>query len=747
MRRLAICAAAFCTASALCVYLLPPAWIPFAALTAAFGLLFRKRRLRLFCAALAVGLLFCLLYDAWLAKPAAQLSGSLRKVTFELTDYPETTKYGICAVARLPEESVRGDVLLYLSDVPTETLKPGDRVSVYAEFAAADTLEGDNALYFRAQGVTLLAYARSLPTVTACARIPLRYLPRAAARYLSQTVARIFPQDVAPFLQSLLFGDRSNLDDATQTALSVSGVAHVIAISGMHVSILSAVLLWLLRGHGRRAALLCIPLALFFAVLTGGSASVRRASIMLAILLLAPVFGREYDPITSLSAAALLILLKNPWTIADVGFQLSFSAVLGIFLFTKRLYHALLRPKWLQAAARRKYFGRILRSVLASVATSIGAMLLTTPLTALHFGMVSVSGLLTNVLVLWAVSLTFSLGMGLGLLALLLPKLAALLAWPLAWLPRYVLAVIRFLARLPYAAVYTQNVRILLWLVLAYALLALTLVTRGEKRAAIPLSCMGIGLIAALFFTRLAAQTCEFRISVLDVGQGQCVLLECGSFTAMVDCGGSDATAAGNTAAQYLNAVGRDELDVLIVTHYDLDHMGGVAQLLSRVPVACVLLPDVDAGTENRRAVEAAARERGVPLSYVTQDTCFTAGDAALTVFASVSGAGGNDSCLSALFTQADFDLLITGDLDAAGEYRLMTSHALPDIEVLIAGHHGAKTSTSAAFLEETKPEIVLISVGKNRYGHPADAVLARIEASGAAAYRTDVCGNIIIRR
>lgn len=749
MRRLAICAAAMSVASALCVYLLPLRAIPAVALAALLGLLLprRLRRTRVFCAALAVGLLWCFFYGRCLSMPQRSLPDVPQRITAQIVNYPEKTKWGVRVEARLSEG--KGDtILLYLNGDGTTSLKPGDAVTLYAELTAAKQLEeADSALYYQAKGVRLLGYQKGTCSVAACTQTPTRFLPAVLAHRLSEVVGRVFPADVAPFMQALLYGDRSRMDSQTKSAMSVAGVSHVVAISGMHVSILTAAIYFVLRRFRRAAAWISILLVILFSVMVGGSPSVVRAAVMLTLLLLAPILNRENDAYTSLGAAVLLILLQNPWAIADVSFQLSFGAVLGIFLFTKRVYHALLRPSGMRRMEKLPLCGRLLHFIVGVVSTTLGAMALTVPITALQFGTVSLVGLLTNVLILWAVSLAFSLGLFVSLFALLLPGAASMLAWAVAWLPRYVLMVVRLLARAPCAAVSTQNTWIVGWLLLVYAIFFLLLLTKGPKRLLLPCCCVVLTLAAALFFTRLSAQRCRMRVSLLDVGQGQCVLLESGSFAAMVDCGGSSEDYSGETAAQYLGAVGRDKLNVLIVTHYDLDHMGGVRQLLSRVRVENLLIPDTDPGTENRAALERAAEEFGVPITYVTQDLCMESPYAALTVFAPVSRAGGNDSCLTALFTQADFDLLITGDLDAGGEYRLATTKKLPKVEVLIAGHHGAKTSTSAALLQRTRPEIVLISVGENRYGHPADEVLARIGQSGAAYCRTDESGTIVIRR
>ena len=231
---------------------------------------------------------------------------------------------------------------------------------------------------------------------------------------------------------------------------------------------------------------------------------------------------------------------------------------------------------------------------------------------------------------------------------------------------------------------------------------------------------------------------------MLDVGQGQCVLLASGGKYALVDCGsGSSWYDAGELAAHQLETMGCTELDYLILSHYDKDHISGVAGLLARMDAAEVLVTE---GTDDE-AVQAAVLEtaaaHGAEVRTVSEETALALGKARLRVFPPVGDSDDNERSLVVLVSLGEQDLLLTGDLDRAAEKALLEAWDLPDIEYLAAGHHGSKTSTSAELLDALKPETVCISVGSNSYGHPARETLRRLGERGCTVYRTDLHGDI----
>ena len=256
---------------------------------------------------------------------------------------------------------------------------------------------------------------------------------------------------------------------------------------------------------------------------------------------------------------------------------------------------------------------------------------------------------------------------------------------------------------------------------------------------------MGATLVLALVLTyssELASPNC---FAMLDVGQGQCLVYR-GTGTAVIDCG-ANGDRTGETAARYLLSHGIFSLDRVIVSHLDVDHCGGVVQLISRIPTKTIYLPyredEDESEAENRRLLCDAAEQYGATVQTVSETLALPA----MTVFPPQSQKNANDACLAVLISQGDKDILITGDMSAATEAALIRNYDLPDLEVAVAGHHGAKNATGTTLLTHLRPEIVLCSAGKdNVHGHPADETVARVAENGGAFYTTIENGTMEIR-
>lgn len=285
-----------------------------------------------------------------------------------------------------------------------------------------------------------------------------------------------------------------------------------------------------------------------------------------------------------------------------------------------------------------------------------------------------------------------------------------------------------------------------LWLALVYALLLLYLLGRGEKkRPLVPLGLGTAGLCAALVLQAASHTAGRLTVSVLDVGQGLSVALLSGGRAALVDCGGTGADNPGDTAADYFQSLGLSRIDLVVLTHYHEDHAGGIPELLERLEVGLLVLPDVEEDDPLRREITALAEEKGIETLFLAEDADVTFGESALRIYAPLGSGGANEEGLSVLCTAGDFDGLITGDMNDTVEKRLVKYGSLPDLELLVAGHHGSKYATSEELLLATRPELAVISVGYNTYGHPAPETLERLAAAGCAIYRTDWSGTVTI--
>jgi competence protein ComEC len=302
--------------------------------------------------------------------------------------------------------------------------------------------------------------------------------------------------------------------------------------------------------------------------------------------------------------------------------------------------------------------------------------------------------------------------------------------------------VAKWIAAFPLAAVYTHSIWIVVWIVFVYAMVTL-LIVLPRKYPGILVSLGTIGLCAALFASWLPSMMDDCRVTVLDVGQGQSIILQSNGKTFLVDCGGSYDDDAADIAAEYLLSMGVFRIDGMILTHYDRDHAGGALSFLSRMEVDALYLPTQSADSDLARQLLSCDR-----VHRIENDTVAQYDSVKLTFFTSKQINSKNESSLCVLFQAADCDILITGDRSAEGELELLENAEIPQLEILIAGHHGSKNSTTQPLLEVTRPQVVVISAGENNpYGHPAQELLDRLEEYGCIVFRTDRDGTITIRR
>lgn len=664
--------------------------------------------------------------------PVYELDGLTREAEIHFHSYSRKTDYGIRAEGSISLAERNYPVMAYLDEA--ETAAPGITLSGPFRFRVTAPGGSKGSGYYQGEGIFLLAYQADTLEMS---REPetWRDLPGKLHQEILQSLDRSLPEDAASFAKALLIGDSSDLDYATLTDFTVSGIRHIVAVSGLHVSILFT-LLSLVSFHKRLlSALIAFPTLFLFAAVTGFTPSVSRACMMSGLMLAASLTGREYDGPTALSFAGLVLLLGNPLVITSVGYQLSFASVAGIFLFSSDIRKWLLSRFDLKKAEKGK--GKLINWFALSVSVTLGATVMTVPLCAVYFGTVSLAAVATNLLVLWVISFVFY---GLILLCLLsgIWNTAALMLGKILSVPiRFVLLTARTIGDFPLSAVYTRSPYITAWLVFVYLLLFVFLVSKNRKPLVLS-CCAALSLCFALMASWAEPLLDDVRFTVLDVGQGQCLLLQSGGRNYMVDCGGSSDTEAADAAAETLLSQGIAHLDALILTHYDQDHAGGAVNLLSRIDAKLLVLPPV----YSELPLEA---ER---IVYGSEDLLLTAGNTKIHIFASQIPGSDNENSLCILFDTDNCDILVTGDRDGFGERSLLRNAQIPAVDVLVAGHHGSRQATCEELLEALKPKIVCISAGRdNAFGHPAPELLQRLERFGCSVYRTDLHGDITIRR
>ena len=518
-----------------------------------------------------------------------------------------------------------------------------------------------------------------------------------------------------------------------QTAFTRAGLAHLMALSGQHVAILVGMAMFALSGLGLwRYPLLIVLLGLYL-TLVGVQPSIVRAVLQGGAVLLALWVGRgRLELVGTLALAGVLSLTVYPLWVFDIGFQLSYLAVLGI-AFTPALSSRLPPwkgpdgkgvPKWLERGIKE---GLVI-TVVASVATL--------PLIAHSFGQIPWVALPANIVCGPFMLLLVPLGLLSGFLgpgAVLINPLVGILCDVL-------LSLVGFFAGpdpIPWGRVSPAGFA--LYVVWAAALMLWTL-----RRIRAP-QFLGLTLAAILVSALSARVNPPREIVFLNIGQGDSTLVRLGNFTALFDGGGTprgDFDVGAKTVVPALHSSGVFHLDLVVATHADSDHIEGLSSVLRQMPVGKLWIGERKSGDSVLDAVLEAARERGVPVQEVRRGDSFSVGGAKFEVLwpqGTFNPEQDNQNSIVTRISSGSFRTAILGDVASDVENRL----GLGPLTVHKVAHHGSRFSTDARLLEETRPQYAVISVGRNTYGHPNSDLLERLQNQGVKVLRTDRVGAI----
>lgn len=583
------------------------------------------------------------------------------------------------------------------------------------------------------EGVRRRVDARSVAVTGERRNGPAGFVDRVRDRSDAAIAAGLGPESAA-LLRGMVLGGDHGIPETTVEAFRVSGLAHVLAVSGQNVLLIVIMLQAALVAVGARFGVRLLVPALAIAIyvpLCGAQASVLRAGVMGLAALAAVAASRPASRVYALLLAALLLLVWNPRMYLDVGAQLSFAAVVGIMAFAGPLADRLARlPRWAAEA-----FG-----------ATAGATLATAPLMAFHFGAVSLVSLAVNVVatpliapIVWIGSLTAAVGQ------FSLPY-AALLGSVNEFFVGALIEIARFAAALPMAQLdVSLGAAGLAAGGVAVALLAAVVSLRPrfgtQHGRGVVVFCAV--LAATLFGLRPGGGMPRPAIAMLDVGQGDALLVrgpqDC---DALIDAGPPGAKLAGK-----LRSAGVNDLDLAVITHAQNDHYGGFAEI--DIPVGRLfdgIGAVVDPGAF---AARAKLVESGASVEAAAAGSSWSCGDLHVDVIGPVREPPGapppsdpNTRALVTLIEVAGTRVLATGDAESPQLLGL----SLPRVDVLKVSHHGSNDPGLPALLARTRPRLALIGVGaENRFGHPTPGTLAALSAAGVEIARTDQDGTIVV--
>ncbi|MGH7384585.1 MAG: DNA internalization-related competence protein ComEC/Rec2, partial [Candidatus Rokuibacteriota bacterium] len=557
-------------------------------------------------------------------------------------------------------------------------------------------------------------------------------------RAVGVITARLPPTSAA-LLAGLLLGERSALPPASDEAFRRAGVYHILAVSGFNVALLAGAVFGGLAmcGIPRRGAAGAAAVALVgFALVVGSQPSVLRATVMGLLLLGALLLERESQLPNALALAVLALLLWRPGDLWEPGFQLSFAATAGIVHLAPAIAAALTGrgwPPWLSAA----------------VGVSLGAQAAVTPLMLTHFNQLSLIGAVANLVVVPLAAVATTLGM----LALLVEQgvgpLGELLFEAL-WLVLVALrAVVAMAATLPAAMAHLPApgpATVVAW----YGALLLAPGAVAARRTRVVVGVLAFLVAALSIWPWLRPTETMLRVTFLDVGQGDAMLIELPDGPRLLVDGGPGGArrfdVGERVLAPFLWNRPLARLDAVALSHWDADHSGGLAAVLSRFHVGEFWesgRPPVGA----RETVAALIRSR-TPRRALAAGQRLQLGRALITVLGPGPEAPrtANDHSLVLRLDWRGVSLLLAGDLGPRGEALLLERGAPVQALALKVAHHGSRFSSTTPFLQRVRPRLAVVSVGaRNPFRHPSAEALDRLEAAGARVYRTDRDGAVVL--
>lgn len=556
-------------------------------------------------------------------------------------------------------------------------------------------------------------------------------LRHAQARVLDATI----PDHARAMAYTVWLGERGGVHADTMERYTESGTAHIMAVSGVHLTIvfvMAAAVLRMFMGRRWRVFTL-LGIIVLFVMLTGARISVVRAAIMISVHLIGELFDRDPDPPTSLSIAALLILLHDPLALYQPGFQLSFLCVASLLLFGPGIAESI---------------SIVPHPFRFPVSASIAVQILPLPVAAAIFHVIPFLAPVINIIVvpllgcfLWLIMFTVIAGSLLTELGIIFGAAAGV-----AFSAIDVLVTI--ISDWPPSRLYAGPPSIIA-IALYYLgfVLFLNLRTSRHVRWGIAAACI---VFAAVLWPQYPGQS---FVAMLDVGHGDATVIRSPARKVVLIDGG-DRSEYGDqgqrTVIPFLRTHGIGKIDIMIATHADRDHVGGLFEVVDTMEIGELWISAATVGGPWENALAALCEERGIPVRRVDSSVSVDLGGAILQTLHPPANwpdvYGDNDNAIVLRYEQEGVRVLLTADVEYAGESALLRAGET-EAEILKVPHHGSNTSSRAAFIEAVAPEIAIVSTGRRPGRRPLHAEVAgRYEELGVPVLRTDVEGGIMIR-
>lgn len=560
-------------------------------------------------------------------------------------------------------------------------------------------------------------------------------------KYIRDTINGTLTDEEGNLLLAILLGDKDKLSEDIQESFKTSNLSHMLAVSGAHVSYIILGLTYVLQNSiigKKNGKIVCIIFLLAFMAITNFTPSVTRACIMAILTLLSSIIYRKSDVYTNISVAALITLIFNPYSLLDLGFQLSYGGTIGIIIFIKRIQE-------------KKSNSKVINYIKQMALVSIYANIIIIPIMMYHFNTVSFTFIISNIMaspILVIIVITGFLFIITSITAKPLTRLIAIFIKPILSI---LIKISQICSKLPFSNIlvvtpYMFNV------ISYYAIILYCIKSKKNNKCKIIIGLL-IVLILINFIIYIFPQ--KLRIFFIDVGQGDSTLIITpDKKTVLIDGGGSDSFDVGEKVLlPYLLDRRILKIDYVLISHFDTDHCGGILTIMEKVKVKNIIISEQAEHSENYERFKKLMIHKRIRLIEVKKGDKIKIGRYSefkilFPTSRLLSENPLNNNSIVAQFNYNNFKMLFTGDIEKLAEQQILkTEKAEIRADILKVAHHGSKTSSIPEFIKAVRPKIALIGVGKNNtFGHPNQQTIKNLENIKCRIYRTDLQGEIIIK-
>lgn len=560
-------------------------------------------------------------------------------------------------------------------------------------------------------------------------------------KYIKDTINGTLTDEEGNLLLAILLGDKDKLSEDIQESFKTSNLSHMLAVSGAHVSYIILGLTYVLQNSiigKKNGKIVCIFFLLVFMAITNFTPSVTRACIMAILTLFSSIIYRKSDVYTNISVAALITLIFNPYSLLDLGFQLSYGGTIGIIIFIKRIQE-------------KKSNSKVINYIKQMALVSIYANIIIIPIMMYHFNTVSFTFIISNIMASPILGIIVITGFLFIIASITVKPLTRLIAIFIKPILSILIKISQICSKLPFSNIlvvtpYMFNV------ISYYAIILYCIKSKKNNKCKI-IICLLIVLILINFIIYIFPQ--KLRIFFIDVGQGDSTLIITpDKKTVLIDGGGSDSFDVGEKVLlPYLLDRRILKIDYVLISHFDTDHCGGILTIMEKVKVKNIIISEQAEHSENYERFKKLMIHKRIRLIEVKKGDKIKIGRYSefkilFPTSRLLSENPLNNNSIVAQFNYNNFKMLFTGDIEKLAEQQILkTEKAEIRADILKVAHHGSKTSSIPEFIKAVRPKIALIGVGKNNtFGHPNQQTIKNLENIKCRIYRTDLQGEIIIK-